>query len=47
MTTRVPSSIRRHLATVFNDPKFEDRRFDGYDPYVRYLAINTKQGPEL
>ncbi|MDH3959369.1 MAG: ABC transporter substrate-binding protein, partial [Actinomycetota bacterium] len=35
------------LATVFNDPKFEDRRFDSYDPYVRYNAINTEEVPNL
>lgn len=31
------------LATVFNDPRFENRRFDDYDPYVRYWAINTQK----
>jgi peptide/nickel transport system substrate-binding protein len=35
------------LAAVFNDPRFEDRRFDGYDPYVRYWAINTEKVPNL
>ena len=28
-------------ATIFNDPQYTDRRFNGYDPYVRYIAINT------
>ncbi len=36
-----------NLATVFNDPKYKDRRFNGYDPYVRYLAINTAKVPNL
>jgi peptide/nickel transport system substrate-binding protein len=36
------------LATVFaDDPRFQDRRFDGYDPYVRYFAINTELVPNL
>jgi peptide/nickel transport system substrate-binding protein len=35
------------LAAVFNDPRFENRRFDGYDPYVRYYAINTEKVPNL
>jgi peptide/nickel transport system substrate-binding protein len=35
------------LAAVFNDPRFEDRRFDGYDPYVRYFAINTQKVPNV
>jgi peptide/nickel transport system substrate-binding protein len=35
------------LAAVFNDPRFEDRRFDGYDPYVRYFAINTEKVPNV
>lgn len=34
-----------NLATVFSggDPRFKDRSVDGYDPYVRYLAINTQK----
>lgn len=35
------------LAAVFNDPRYESRRFDGYDPYVRYFAINTEKVPNL
>lgn len=35
------------LAAVFNDPRYESRRFDGYDPYVRYFAINTQKVPNL
>ena len=35
------------LAAVFNDPKYETRRFDGYDPYVRYWAVNTEKVPNL
>ncbi|MHB8795135.1 MAG: ABC transporter substrate-binding protein [Candidatus Nanopelagicales bacterium] len=35
-----------NLATVFSgDPRFVDRSVDGYDPYVRYLAINTQKVP--
>ncbi|MDQ1305047.1 MAG: eukaryotic-like serine/threonine-protein kinase [Actinomycetota bacterium] len=32
-----------NLATVFgsDDPRFKGRSVDGYDPYVRYLAINA------
>ena len=33
-------------ATVFSgDPRFTERSVDGYDPYVRYLAINTEKVP--
>lgn len=35
------------LAKVFSDPRFENRRLNDYDPYVRYLAINTKKVPNL
>jgi peptide/nickel transport system substrate-binding protein len=35
------------LAQVFNDPKFASRRVNGYDPYVRYIAINTAKVPNL
>jgi peptide/nickel transport system substrate-binding protein len=35
-----------NLATVFSgDPRFTERSVDGYDPYVRYLAINTQKVP--
>ena len=47
MTTKGAIIDPASLAAVFNDPKFEDRRFDGYDPYVRYWAINAKLVPEL
>jgi peptide/nickel transport system substrate-binding protein len=33
------------LTTVFNDPRFADRRVNEFDPYVRYIAINTKKVP--
>ncbi|HYN56394.1 MAG TPA: ABC transporter substrate-binding protein [Motilibacterales bacterium] len=46
-TTRGLTIDPAQLAVVFNDPKFENRRFDAYDPYVRYWAINTKKVPEL
>jgi peptide/nickel transport system substrate-binding protein len=35
------------LAVVFNDAKYANRRLNDYDPYVRYLAINTKKVPIL
>ena len=35
------------LAAIFNDPKFEDRRFDDFDPYSIYHAINTKKVPNV
>lgn len=31
------------LAAVFNDPRFEKRRVNDLDPYVRYYAINAKR----
>jgi peptide/nickel transport system substrate-binding protein len=35
-----------NLATVFSgDPRFAERSVDGYDPYVRYLAINSEKVP--
>jgi len=38
-----------NLATVFtaNDPRFEGRTYNGYDPYVRYTAINTTLLPNV
>ncbi len=35
------------LTTVFNDPALADRRSDELDPFVRYLAINTKKVPNV
>jgi peptide/nickel transport system substrate-binding protein len=35
------------LSTVFNDPRFEKRRVNEFDPYSRYIAINTKKVPNL
>ncbi|WP_082538208.1 ABC transporter substrate-binding protein, partial [Angustibacter sp. Root456] len=35
------------LTAVFNDPRFEKRRVDALDPYVRYIAINTQKVPNL
>ncbi|WP_426566115.1 ABC transporter substrate-binding protein [Angustibacter sp. McL0619] len=35
------------LTTVFNDPRFADRRVNDYDAYVRYIAINTKKVPNV
>lgn len=28
-------------STVFNDPRFANRRINQFDPYVRYIALNT------
>lgn len=33
------------FATVFNDPRFEDRRVDEFDPYVTYIAVDVTQVP--
>ncbi|MGN6597916.1 MAG: ABC transporter substrate-binding protein [Actinomycetes bacterium] len=35
------------LSTIFSDPRYKDRRFDDYDPYVRYLAINVDKVPDV
>jgi peptide/nickel transport system substrate-binding protein len=35
------------LTTVFNDPRFESRRVNEFDPYVRYLAINVQKVPNV
>ncbi|MGN6330281.1 MAG: ABC transporter substrate-binding protein [Motilibacteraceae bacterium] len=35
------------LATVFNDPRFADRRINDLDVFVSYLAINTRKLPNL
>jgi peptide/nickel transport system substrate-binding protein len=35
------------LAVVFADAKYEKRRFNELDPYVRYFAINTKKVPNV
>lgn len=41
--------LPENLATVFTagDPRFEGRTFNGYDPYVRYAAINTSKIPNV
>ena len=41
----VDSLTTASLTTVFNNPRFADRRVNAYDPYVRYIAINTKKVP--
>ena len=33
------------LATVFSDAKYEKRRYNELDPYVRFFFINTKKVP--
>jgi len=35
--------LPENLGTIFDNPKFENRRQDGYDPYVSYTAFNVKQ----
>jgi peptide/nickel transport system substrate-binding protein len=35
------------LTTVFNDPRFANRRVNEFDPYVRYIAINVKLVPNV
>jgi len=35
------------LTTVFNDPRFAERRINESDIYVRYIALNVKKLPEL
>jgi peptide/nickel transport system substrate-binding protein len=35
------------LTNVFNDPRFENRRTNAFDPYSRYIAINAQKVPNL
>src|SRR4051812_14356569 len=35
------------LTTVFNDERFTSRRVNEFDPYSRYIAINTAKVPNL
>ena len=35
--------LPENLLTIFEDPKFEDRRQDGFDPYVTYTSFNVKK----
>ncbi|MEI6404456.1 MAG: ABC transporter substrate-binding protein [Actinomycetes bacterium] len=35
------------LAVVFSDGKYESRRFNEFDAYVRYYAINTQKVPNV
>jgi len=35
------------LAVVFSDAKYEKRRFNELDPYVRFYSINTKKVPNV
>jgi peptide/nickel transport system substrate-binding protein len=38
-----------NLATIFTsgDPRFKDRSYNGYDPFVRYTVLNTQKLPNL
>lgn len=33
------------LPVVFDDPQYEKRRIDAFDPYTRYVAIDTQKVP--
>jgi peptide/nickel transport system substrate-binding protein len=35
------------FATVFNDPRYADRRTENFSPYVRYRVIDVKKVPDL
>src|SRR3954447_2882817 len=35
------------LATVFNDPRYADRRVKNFDPYTTYYVIDVKKVPDL
>ena len=47
MTISPESLDSAKLAVVFSDAKYEKRRFNELDPYVRYYAINTKKVPNV
>ena len=47
MTISPESVDSAKLAVVFSDAKYEKRRFNELDPYVRYYAINTKKVPNV
>lgn len=46
-TTRGLTIDPAQLAGIFNDPRFENRRFDAFDPYVIYYAVNVEKVPNL
>lgn len=43
----VDSLTSASLTTVFNNPRFSDRRVNSLVPSVRYIAINAKKVPNL
>ena len=47
MTISPESIDSAKLAVVFADAKYEKRRFNELDPYVRYFAINTVKVPNV
>jgi len=47
MTISPDSVDPAKLAVVFSDAKYEKRRFNELDPYVRYYAINTVKVPNV
>ncbi|MEI6109025.1 MAG: ABC transporter substrate-binding protein, partial [Actinomycetes bacterium] len=47
MTLSPDSVDPAKLSVVFSDAKYEKRRYNELDPYVRYYAINTKKVPNV
>ena len=47
MTISPDSIDPTKLAAVFAGAQYKDRRFNEFDPYVRYYAINTKKVPNV
>jgi peptide/nickel transport system substrate-binding protein len=41
------SMLSSDLATVFNDPRYADRRVQAFSPYVIYRVIDVKKVPNL
>jgi peptide/nickel transport system substrate-binding protein len=41
------SLLASDLATVFNDPRYADRRVSNFSPYVIYRCINVEKVPDL
>jgi len=41
------SLLSSDLATVFNDPRYADRRVQAFSPYVIYKVIDVKKVPDL
>jgi peptide/nickel transport system substrate-binding protein len=41
------SIVPTQLSAIFSGAQYKDRRFNNFDPYVRYYAINTTKVPNL